>query len=163
MKRILDAVLNYFSQQGWPIQQHETEPIVKFHYKGENGQWDCYARVSTDFEQLIFFSVFPAEIPEQKLLALAEFITRANFGLNIGNFEMDFSDGELRYKTSIDVTDEPIGFGQIDPLIQASFVAMDDYLPGIEMVISQDITAKEAFEKNKQLIQEDDDSYDVIM
>jgi len=32
-----------------------------------------------------------------------EFLTRANYGLNIGNFEMDFQDGEIRFKTAIDV------------------------------------------------------------
>jgi len=35
--------------------------------------------------------------------AVAEFINRANYGIIIGNFEMDFADGEIRYKTSIDV------------------------------------------------------------
>jgi len=32
-----------------------------------------------------------------------KFLTRANYGMMIGNFEMDFTDGEIRYKTSIDV------------------------------------------------------------
>lgn len=42
-------------------------------------------------------------VPEDRRLALAEFLTRANYGLFIGNFEMDWQDGEVRYKTSIDV------------------------------------------------------------
>ena len=29
---------------------------------------------------------------------IAEFITRINYGLNVGCFEMDFDDGEIRYK-----------------------------------------------------------------
>ncbi len=32
---------------------------------------------------------------------MAEFITRANFGLHMGCFELDFRDGEIRYKMSI--------------------------------------------------------------
>ena len=34
---------------------------------------------------------------------IAQFLTPANYGTLIGNFELDFKDGEIRYKTSIDV------------------------------------------------------------
>jgi len=33
---------------------------------------------------------------------VAEYITRANYGLTFGNFEMDLSDGEVRYKMVLD-------------------------------------------------------------
>ncbi len=35
---------------------------------------------------------------EAHLSAVAEFIARANYGLRMGNFEMDYKDGEVRYK-----------------------------------------------------------------
>lgn len=35
--------------------------------------------------------------PEQ-MRRMAEFVCRANYGLREGNFELDFNDGELRYK-----------------------------------------------------------------
>ena len=38
--------------------------------------------------------------PEQ-LRQMAEFVCRANYGLKDGNFELDFRDGELRYKTYV--------------------------------------------------------------
>jgi hypothetical protein len=41
-------------------------------------------------------------VPEDKRPAVCEFITRANYGLPAGNFEMDWSDGELRYKVFLD-------------------------------------------------------------
>ena len=40
----------------------------------------------------------PMKADEQYRASVAEYITRANYGLKNGNFEMDFSDGELRYK-----------------------------------------------------------------
>jgi hypothetical protein len=86
-------------------------------------------------------------------------LTRANFGLNIGNFEMDFSDGEIRYKTSIDVTHDRLTHGLIDPLVEASLVAMDDYLPGIKSVIAGEATPHEAIEK----VYEDTEDYDLIL
>ncbi len=50
-------------------------------------------------------------------MAVAEFITRANFGIVIGNFEIDFSDGEIRYKTSIDVEGDRPSFALIKRLV----------------------------------------------
>ena len=44
-----------------------------------------------------------ADPEDQKAMAeMAEFICRANYGLNIGNFEMDFYDGEIRFKICVD-------------------------------------------------------------
>ena len=36
---------------------------------------------------------------------VAEYITRANYGLRYGNFEMDFDDGEIRYRLTLDCRD----------------------------------------------------------
>ncbi len=44
--------------------------------------------------------MYPVKAPEEKRLAIAEFVARANDGLRIGNFELDFGDGEVRYKRS---------------------------------------------------------------
>lgn len=35
---------------------------------------------------------------QDERVAVAEFLTRANYGLREGNFEMDYRDGEIRYK-----------------------------------------------------------------
>ena len=94
---------------------------------------------------------------------MAEYLTRANFGLNIGNFEMDFDDGEVRYKTSIDYTYQSLTSELIDPLIKANFVAMNDYLLGIESVIAGDTTAQEAIEETMRRIKEEEDGYDLIL
>ena len=50
---------------------------------------------------LVYTTLLQA-VPEEKRSAVAEFITRANYGLPGGNFEMDWRDGELRYKVFLD-------------------------------------------------------------
>jgi hypothetical protein len=163
MNDLFDVVLSYFLEQGWPIEQHEELPVLRLEYEGEHGSWFCYARVREDADQFLFLSIFPEKVPEDKLLSVAEYLTRANFGLNIGNFEMDFEDGEVRYKTSIDVTEESLTFGLIDPLVKASFVSMDDYLPGLKAVIAGEKTPKKAIEETMTRIREEEDSYDLLL
>ena len=65
---------------------------------------------------------------------MAEFITRANYGMIIGNFELDFSDGEVRYKTSIDVEGAELVPAVIRQLVYANVLTMDRYLKGIMAV-----------------------------
>lgn len=47
------------------------------------------------------YVVIPMSADEECRPNVAEFITRANYGLRNGNFEMDFNDGEIRYKTFV--------------------------------------------------------------
>jgi hypothetical protein len=159
LSELFDVVLAYFTEKGWPVAQHEELPILRLEYQGENGRWFCYARVREEASQFIFLSTLSEKAPEDRRPVVAEFLTRANFGLNIGNFEMDFSDGEIRYKTSVDVTHDRLTPGLVDALVKASLVAMDDYLPGIKAVITGEATPSEAIEK----IYGDEEGYDLII
>ena len=60
----------------------------------------------------VLYLYHPLTILEPLRKTTAEFICRANYGLPIGNFEMDFSDGELRYKVGIPMLDVPLTRGQ---------------------------------------------------
>jgi hypothetical protein len=62
----------------------------------------------------------------------------------IGNFEMDFEDGEIRYKTSIDVEGDSLSSALIKRLVYANVMMMDAYLPGIMSVIYGDVEPKDA-------------------
>jgi hypothetical protein len=91
----------------------------------------CYAQIRVDLEQFIFYVVAPVKAPDDIRSAVAEYITRANYGLRIGNFEMDFDDGEIRYKSSIDFEDSTLDTALIKNIIYPAVHTMDYYLPGL--------------------------------
>jgi hypothetical protein len=64
--------------------------------------------------------------------------------MTIGNFELDFADGEIRYKTSIDVEGVSLTFPQIKRLVYTNVTMMDEYLPGIMSVIDGDVLPEDA-------------------
>ncbi|MCP2729201.1 YbjN domain-containing protein [Symplocastrum sp. BBK-W-15] len=92
----------------------------------------------------------PISAPESKRLAIAEFITRANYGMMIGNFELDFSDGEIRYKTGIDVEGDKLTSALINHLVYANLTMMDEYLPGIRAVIENNVFPQDAIAQIEQ-------------
>lgn len=124
--------------------QLEGEPLLQMGFQGENGQWTCYAKARETQEQLVFYSICPVKVPEYRRMVVAEFLTRANCGMIIGNFELDFADGEIRYKTSIDVEGDRLSFPLIRQLVYANLKMMDAYLPGIMSVIYSSVLPVDA-------------------
>lgn len=144
MSQIFEAVINFFKENNWLFFQMEQEPALQMSFQGENGQWMCLVKVREEQEQLIFYSISPVKVPENKRLVMAEFLSRANFGLSIGNFEIDFADGQIRYKTSIAAKGNGVNSALIGQLIFANLLTMDEYLPGIMSIIYTELSAVEA-------------------
>lgn len=80
---------------------------------------------------------------ENKRQAIAEFLTRANSGMIVGNFELD-ADREIRYKTSVDVKGARLSSALIEQIVYANVAMMDKYLPEIMSVIYSEVSPVEA-------------------
>ena len=144
---LLNAAASYFQQQEWEFIKSFKDSTIQFVFSGENGQWNCLIKTRETTSQFVFYSICPIPVPEEKRLLIAEFITRANYDTIIGNFELDFDDGEIRYKTSIDVEGDRLSIANIESLIYPNLGTMDRYLPGIKAIIERsDISAIEAIE-----------------
>lgn len=144
MGEIFEAVQKFFTDDEWYFMQLGNQPILQMHFQGKNAKWACYAQVNEEQHLFFFYSVCPVNAPEDKREILAEFLTRANYGLKIGNFELDFSDGEIRYKTSIDVENDRLSSAIISNLVYANMWTMDRYIPGIMAVIYANQTPVQA-------------------
>ena len=105
MSPILSQLVRFFEDDGWPFEQISDLPALHTGFSGENGKWTCYAHAREEVHQFVFYSLLPVNTPPDKLDAMAEFMTRANYGMIVGNFELNYEDGEVRYKTSIDIGD----------------------------------------------------------
>jgi len=135
MGAIYDALVSFFREDEWAFNEVEGKPILALTFAGKNGTWTCYARAEEEKEMFLFYSYCPVKTPENKRPILADFLTRANYGLLIGNFEMDYNDGEVRFKTSIDVEGDKLSPALIKRLVYNNLAVTDKYLPGIMAVI----------------------------
>jgi hypothetical protein len=147
MGRILDTVERFLKSDDWPISPVEGRTVIKTGFEGKNGQVTCYAQERNEQEQFVFYSIFPVRTPEDKMDEVAEFITRANYGMIIGNFELDYGDGEIRYKTSVDIEEVDISEPLIRHMIYANVLTMDKYFPGLMRVLYAGINPVSAIEE----------------
>ena len=133
---LLEALIHFFTQDDWSFTKLQGEPTLQLAFQGKTDRWICIAKAREAQQQFVFYSICPVKVPKSKRRAIAEFLTRANFGTIVGNFELDLSDGEIRYKTSIDVASDRLTSNLINRLVYINVVMMDDYLPGIKAVLS---------------------------
>ncbi len=107
-------------------------------------EWSCFAITLEEDRQCLFSSSVPVTVPPNRLPAMIEALARANFGLPIGNFEIDLTDGELRYKTSIDVDNSDLDAGLVRTLVYANISVTRRYLPALYAVANDGVEPAEA-------------------
>ena len=140
MSRIIEACVAFFEADEWPFERIEELPMVRSRYAGRHGNYDCWFQDRPNEQQLMFYARAPTNAVEDKRQAVAEFMTRANYGMVIGNFELDFEDGEIRFKTQLDVD------GAADHLVQpmlrnlvvANVLTVDRYFEVLQRAMHSD-------------------------
>ena len=147
MVGIFSRLIDFMEEEEWKYEILEGENVLRFHFKGSAGRLLCYADVDEEKDWVIFYSYLPVNTPPEKIQGMAEFITRANRGMRIGNFELDFDDGEIRYKTSIDIEGGELTDKMIDNLLRANLSTMNRYFPGMMELIYGQKTPRELVEK----------------
>jgi hypothetical protein len=144
---IFQQVLEFFQEDGWPFEQLEDEEILRLEYEGENGKWRCYAHVIEERQRFVFLSSLANYVPKLMRLEASEYLTRANFGMEVGNFELDFSDGTVRYRTSVDVEGGELTQVMIKNLVYVNIAVMDQYLPGLGKVVKDGMEPEKAIDE----------------
>ncbi len=164
MGRIFDGIKKFleshFETKGFD-RDDDGDPTLAFQLEDDNGnEWGCLAIAEEEAEQLMFYSVHLENTPAEQMSEVMEFITRANYGLQVGNFELDLSDGEVRYKTSIDVERVILTEQLCANLVELNLMLMGLYYDGLTSVMKGKATAVEAIATIEDDGSDDDDDDD---
>ncbi len=138
-RSIFETMTGFFKQEDWRFSKLEDKDVLRMGYSGKNISMRCFAEADEELHQFLFYSILDDHAPQEKRQPIAEFITRANYGLKLGNFEMDFFDGEIRYKTSLVVEGGTLTTGMVKTQVYANVMTMDKYSPGIMAVLYGDV------------------------
>jgi hypothetical protein len=145
--RAFETLNEFLEEDGWHPQQLDDQYIYRMGFSGQNGDLRCFAQVIVNLQQFLFYAVATVRVLEEVRPSIAEFITRANYGMRIGNFELDYSDGEIRYKSGLDFEGETLTPQLIRNTIYPAVMTMDRYLPGLLSVMYGGRTPFEAIEE----------------
>lgn len=145
--KAFELLEKYLEDDGWYPRRIDNKYGFSMGYTGKNGDLRCFAMLNVELEEFLFYAVAPVKIPEVDRPAVAEYLTRANYGMRIGNFEMDYRDGEVRYKSSMDFENEALTPGYLHNTIYPAVETMDRYLPGLLRVSFGGASPLEAIEE----------------
>ena len=149
MSALFQTVRAYFDDNDWPVDVHDELPIVRMSYEGEHGSWPVYTRVYDERDQVAVLCTLPDLVAPKARKAVAELLARANFDLPYGSWEMDFDDGEVRFRTSIDVSRAKLTDGLLDPMVRTGLSVVDEFLPSLQAVASGKLSPAKAIETRR--------------
>jgi hypothetical protein len=133
---LLGELKRVFAENGWPYSEVAGAPLLLSELSGPAGSWDFYAQAVEEKDLVLLYSIAPQRVPEERRLDVSEFLTRANYGLADGNFELDFDDGEVRFKSVLHVPAELDGL-LVKRVVRVNGTALETYLPTISELIDR--------------------------
>ncbi|MAY80467.1 MAG: hypothetical protein CL930_06730 [Deltaproteobacteria bacterium] len=143
MGPLMKQAIEFFQKDEWDVQSL-SDTVLQTAFKGDNGEWDCLAVILEESNHFLFYSVLNLKVPDDLHPPMGLFLHRANHGLNVGNFEFDINEGEVRFKTSIQVSAENFNHSMFQSLVHHNVLVVDEYYPGISNIISQNMSAEAA-------------------
>ena len=123
----MGLVCGYLDAQEWSYRLREDKPALETGVSGETCVFSICITVVGDPANLGVLIYLPMIVPEARRLEMAEAITRANYDLLNGCFELDFSDGELRYRASMPLADGTVTEEQFRELLFYAIAMADQY------------------------------------
>ena len=146
---MLKNVLSFLDNREVTYTTNEEQNFISFTTRTKNATLNCFGQLNEKAQIFTFYSAIGAIIPENKRVLVAELITRINSGLIIGNFDLDFDDGEVSYKTSIDFDGVELAEPLIRNLIDANVTIADNFFYTIVEGITSDLLPEQLLAKRK--------------
>ena len=105
----------------------EENQKVSLEYAGDNGEWKIAIVVYEEDEEIMAVSIMPELVPYDRRRIVSEFIGRVNFGFTIGGFDIDYDDGEVRFKAGLSIPSTGLTIEMVQPLIMSGIVNADEH------------------------------------
>ena len=103
--------------------------LIVTQISGDDGTWSVYVQITDDQEarRVVVHGRIPAHIPESNRLKVAEMLTRTNYELILGNFELNLEDGEVLFKTTLDLAGGQLTQAMFERAYQLNAQCVNEY------------------------------------
>lgn len=124
----------------WVVDEDPSPGGLRLSPSDGEAPWPVVARVGPDDAQVAVYSLWPHDVPEDRRTAVLELVSAANVDRSIGSFELDLADGDLRFRTSLDLGDAVLGDDQLGALVAMllhhNLAGMDEWRDAITAVLA---------------------------
>ena len=139
------ALLDYIESKNFSHTPYPEEKRVTLSMSGKNANYRFTARITHDDTYLQVTASYPFNVREEKLRpSTAELITRANYCMPLGKFEMDMADGEVRFHITHVIGEEGLSSEMIEKHFMTAYFTTDRYFPAFMQHIHAGYTPEDA-------------------
>ena len=104
-EKLADYVKRFFDEDNWRYQFDEEDGIFSGGITIGGMLKSVKFFINVKSVNVVNCTILNISTIEKNRPAVAEFIARANYGMSLGCFEMDFRDGEVRFRLSASQAD----------------------------------------------------------
>ena len=143
----IDVVAQVLHAIGWsPERSEDGDGWTSFVTHVDDGVVTVatVARVLEDSSRFVLYAILSPHAGEEVRAEVADFLMRANYGMPDGNFEMDPTTGEVRFKIGVDYCGLSLPGLLVRNAILDAGAAIENYGPAIARVLHGEATAAEA-------------------
>lgn len=146
MKKLQNIIRNWSVADGNPAPEFiEYDEGVRssygFHSPNEHAEYRMFLDCNEKTEIVTAFAYAPFEVPDNRREEVGELFVRLNRQILMGNFDLDFSDGEVRFRAGMDVEGGELTSKMIDNLIGACLWCWEQHYETIMAVVFEDTPA----------------------
>lgn len=108
MENIIQLLHDFFKNGDWKYSYDEEKNIFTSGINMNSALGNLNIIVRVRETSYTVYTILNSTAEKDTLNFVAEYLHRANYGLINGNFELDFDDGEVRYKTFVNFKDTAV-------------------------------------------------------
>lgn len=147
---IVKKIKEFLDNDDWKYSFEADRGLFRFNLNVDSKLRKLNYIIDVKDDEYLVYGVLPVggDTDDPEMMAnLANFVCSANYGLKNGSFELDLSDGELRYKIYVDCEEQLPGYRVIRNSIYCAAAMVEHYAPGIIEVVFMGADGREAAEK----------------
>lgn len=138
-------ILEMLNKHGWNLIPDKRQGLYVTSCEGENGTYKVYLNtINLHKELLVVYSYIPAKAPKDKINPMALLLNKINRNLYYGNFEMDYSNGEIAFRNGMHFLGEELTEYMALNTISPCAFTVDKYFPAIKALLDTEISPEEA-------------------
>ena len=150
MNKIIAPLVKFLESLECHYEIDRAKGVLHSGLENKNAMWRWMAQ-QDDEGRYVMVSLLPIKASEPRRNACAELLVRINNKVGLGHFDLDFSDGQIAFRTAI-----PVGEGSrlrmsvIEHVIRGHQTLVNQFFPSISAVLFAGQTPEEALAAAKE-------------
>ena len=143
MTSLFSTVNNFLEEDGWKFESFKNDGVLRAYFSNNKLEWELLTLVREELDQIIFYShVTESTTPKHRRNEMCLLLNNLNNRTVYGAFEMDIDEGEVMFRTALDLVEVSPSYELIRNSFYTNLGTMERYHGALVALMTDDsITA----------------------